>query len=72
MTITTPWLTAAKTTVGHTLPTALFFEARPEPDPSDLGGKCFNTFLGDTRSSTSLTATLFDFSGGDSAAATRR
>ena len=26
-----------------------------------LGGKCFNVFIGDTRSSQSLTATLFDF-----------
>jgi len=62
--ITTPWLTSAKTTVGHNLPTALFFEAGLNLTQSNLGGKCFNTFLGDTRSSTSLTATLFDYSGG--------
>ena len=63
-TITTPWLTAQKTTVGNTLGTALFFEAGLNLTKSGLGGKCFSTFLGDTRSSTSLTATLFDFSGG--------
>ena len=63
-TITTPWLTAQKTTVGHTLGTALFFEAGLNLTDSGLGGQCFSTFLGDTRSSTSLTATLFDFSGG--------
>ena len=62
--ITTPWLTAQKTTVGNTLGTALFFEAGLNLTDSGLGGKCFSTFLGDTRSSTSLTATLFDFSGG--------
>ena len=53
-----------KTTVGHALGTALFFEAGLNLTESGLGGKCFSTFLGDTRSSTSLTATLFDFSGG--------
>ena len=63
-TITTQWLTAQKTTVGHTLGTALFFEAGLNLTESGLGGQCFSTFLGDTRSSTSLTATLFDFSGG--------
>ena len=57
------WLTAQKTTVGHTLGTALFFEAGLNLTES-AGGQCFSTFLGDTRSSTSLTATLFDFSGG--------
>ncbi len=46
------------------LGTALFFEAGLNLTKSGLGGKCFSTFLGDTRSSTSLTATLFDFSGG--------
>src|SRR5206468_9640704 len=31
---------------------------------SGLGGRCFNVFIGDTRSSKSLTATLFDFARG--------
>lgn len=63
-TINTPWLTASKTTVGHSLPEAQFFEGGVNLTDSNLGGKCFNTFLADTRSSTSLTATLFDFIGG--------
>ena len=65
--ITTPWLTAAKTLsppVGHSLPTAQFFEGGVNLTKANLAGKCFNTFLADTRSSTSLTATLFDFTGG--------
>ncbi len=63
-TITTPWQTAAKTSIGTSLPTAQFFEGGINLTDSQLGGKCFNTFVGDTRSSTSLTATLFDFAGG--------
>ena len=65
--ISTPWLTAAKTlnpNVGHSLPTAQFFEGGLNLTQADLGGTCFTTFLGDTRSSTSLTATLFDYAGG--------
>jgi hypothetical protein len=65
--ISTPWLTAAKTlnpNVGHTVPTAQFFEGGVNLTQSGLGGQCFSTFLADTRSSTSLTATLFDFTGG--------
>ena len=50
--------------VGHRSAIARVLRGRHEPDESDLGGKCFSTFLGDTRSSTSLTATLFDFAGG--------
>jgi hypothetical protein len=61
--ITTPWLTAAKTTgVGNNVPIAQFYEAGLNLSDANLGGKCFSTFIGDTRSSTSLTATLFDFS----------
>jgi hypothetical protein len=64
-TITTPWLTANfKDGVGHKLRTGEFFEGGVNLTRADLGGKCFNTFLGDTRSSQSLTATLFDFSRG--------
>ena len=45
--ITTPWLTAAKTTgVGHSLPTAQFFEGGLNLTDSGLGGKCFNVAAG--------------------------
>lgn len=64
-TITTPWLTANfKDKVGNQLRTAEFFEGGVNLTDSNLGGKCFNVFIGDTRSSTSLTATLFDFARG--------
>jgi hypothetical protein len=63
--ITTPWLTANfKDKVDHALRTAEFFEGGINLTDLNLGGKCFSSFLGDTRSSTSLTATLFDFAGG--------
>ena len=63
--ITVPWLTAAKTTgVGHTLPTAQFFEGGVNLTQSGLGGHCFNTFISNTRSSQSPTATIFDFAQG--------
>ena len=71
--ITTPWLTAAKTNRRRPHPPGrAVLRGRREPDPADLAGKCFNTFIGDTRSSTSLTATLFDFSGGTLGECTRR
>jgi hypothetical protein len=61
-TITTPWLTANKQDgVGHSLRISEFFEGGVNLTDSGLGGRCFNTFLADTRSSQSLTATLFDF-----------
>jgi hypothetical protein len=66
--ITTPWLTAAKTLnpqVGNNLPIAQFFEGGVNLTQSGLGGKCFNTFIGDTRSSAELNATLFDYSLGE-------
>jgi hypothetical protein len=57
-----PWLTSnAKDKVGNKLRTSEFFEGGINLTGLDLGGKCFNTFLADTRSSQSLTATLFDF-----------
>ncbi len=63
--ITVPWLTSNfKDKVGNALRTAEFFEGGINLTDLDLGGTCFNTFIGDTRSSTSLTATLFDFAGG--------
>jgi hypothetical protein len=64
-TITTPWLTANKQDgVGHSLRTSEFFEGGLNLTKSNLGGKCFNEFIADTRSSQSLTATLFDFARG--------
>jgi hypothetical protein len=62
--ITIPWQGAVKTTLTKTLSTALFFEGGVNLTKSNLGGKCFNTFLADTRSSVSPTATLFDYTGG--------
>jgi hypothetical protein len=64
-TITTPWQTANKQDgVGNSLRVSEFFEAGLNLTDSGLGNRCFNVFLADTRSSTSLTATLFDFSRG--------
>jgi hypothetical protein len=64
-TIITPWLTAnTQDGVGHSLRVSEFFEGGINLTDSGLGGKCFSTFLANTRSSTSLTATLFDFSRG--------
>jgi hypothetical protein len=66
--ITTPWLTAndaTHTELGNTLQPGEFFEGGIDVDKfPQLSGKCFNDFLGDTRSSQSLTATLFDFANG--------
>ena len=62
-TITTPWLTSNKQDgVGHSLRVSEFFEGGINLTDANLGGRCFNVFTADTRSSTSLTATLFDFS----------
>lgn len=64
-TITTPWATAnAKDGVGTTLREAEFFEGGLDLTASNLGDRCFNVFIGDTRSSQSLTATLFDYAEG--------
>jgi len=58
-----PWLTANKQDgVGHSLRVSEFYEGGINLTDLDLGGRCFNTFIGNTRSSTSLTATIFDFS----------
>ena len=63
-TITTPWLTANKDdNTGHSLRIAEFFEGGLNLTKSQLGDKCFNTFISNTRSSQSLTATIFDFVG---------
>jgi hypothetical protein len=63
-TITTPWLTVNKTTVGHSLESREFFEGGINLTDSGLGGKCFNTFLASTRASQELGANLHDFSRG--------
>lgn len=64
-TITTPWLTSNKQdNVGHSLRESEFFEGGLNLTKAGLAGKCFNTFLADTRSSQSLTATLFDYTEG--------
>jgi hypothetical protein len=61
-----PWPTENKTDgVGHTLRTSEFFEGGIDLSTLGLGNTCFNTFLADTRSSQSLTATLYDFSVGN-------
>ena len=62
-TITTPWLTANKQDgAGHSLRVSEFFEAGLNLTDFGFGGSCFSTFTGVTRSSTSLTATIFDYS----------
>jgi hypothetical protein len=59
-----PWLTENKTDgVGHTLESGEFFEGGIDLSaPSvNLANNCFNAFIPDTRSSQSLTATLYDY-----------
>jgi hypothetical protein len=67
-TITTPWLTSNKNDgVGNSLRATEFFEGGIDITAAFAGSiapTCFNTFLGDTRSSVSLTATLFDYARG--------
>jgi len=64
-TIDVPWLTFSKTLgLGHKLPTGEFFEGGINLTNTGLSGKCFNVFLSDTRSSQSLTASLYDFARG--------
>ena len=66
--ITTSWLTSNGTTVGHTVVPPDFFEGGINLTEAfeNVGGapSCFSTFIGNTRSSPSLTATLFDFAAG--------
>ena len=68
--ITTPWLTSDATLgVGTTVVPPDFFEGGIDITAAfqESGGTaptCFNTYIADTRSSTSLTATLFDFARG--------
>ena len=69
--VTTKWLTADATEgVGNTVVPPDFFEGGINLTKAfqQAGGgtvpSCFNTFIGNTRSSTSLTATLFDYARG--------
>jgi hypothetical protein len=63
--ISTPWLTAnTDDNVGHTLQPSEFFEGGINLTNTGFGDQCFNTFVGDTRSSQSLTATIFDYARG--------
>jgi hypothetical protein len=66
--ITTPWLTSDATLgVGHTVVPPNFFEGGIDLTSAfgtSTVPSCFSTFIGDTRSSTSLTATLFDYARG--------
>ena len=70
--ITVPWLTADATLgVGNTVVPPDFFEgainiskAFREAPGGGTAPACFNTFIADTRSSQSATATLFDFARG--------
>ena len=60
-----PWLTSnSRDGVGHKLREGEFFEGGLNLTDAGLGGKCFNVFIGNTRSSTSLTATIFDYARG--------
>jgi len=60
--ITTPWPTSNATDgLGTTLQPSEFFEGGIDLTAKGLGNRCFNTFVGDTRSSQSLTATIFDY-----------
>ena len=68
--ITTKWLTADATLgVGHTVVPPDFFEGginitKIFSESGSTAPSCFNTFVGDTRSSQELTATLFDYARG--------
>jgi hypothetical protein len=62
-TIDPPWDTENKDRTGD-LKVSEFFEGGLNLTESGIGDACFNTFIADTRSSQSLTATLFDFARG--------
>jgi hypothetical protein len=64
--VTTPWLTANGTSVGHTIVPPDFFEGGIDITKAFQGAggtvpSCFNTSVPDTRSSATPTATLFDY-----------
>lgn len=62
--ITTKWLTSNGTAVGTTVVPPDFFEGGINLTEVLGGAACFSTFIADTRSSQSLSATLFDFARG--------
>lgn len=63
--ITTKWLTSDGTLgIGNTVVPPNFFEGAINLTEVLGGAACFSTFVADTRSSQSLTATLFDFARG--------
>jgi hypothetical protein len=62
-TLNPPWDNANKDGTSD-VKIAEFFEGGLDLTEKGLGGKCFNTFIADTRSSQSLTATIFDFARG--------
>jgi hypothetical protein len=68
--VTTPWPTKDKTSAVNTLAVSEFFEAGFNITDALAGGTqgtepCFSSFLLETRSSSSIDATLKDFSGGN-------
>ena len=62
-TLNPPWDTANKSGTS-TNEVSEFFEGGLDLTAANLGDRCFNVFIADTRSSQSLTATLFDFARG--------
>src|SRR6266576_4356511 len=69
--ITVPWLTVNGSTVGNTIVPPDFFEgaidltrAFSEAPGGGTTPGCFNTFIADTRSSPSASATLYDYARG--------
>jgi hypothetical protein len=64
VTINPPWDNENKRG-GSNVRIAEFFEGGLNITEAGITGECFATFLADTRSSQSLTATLFDFASGE-------
>jgi hypothetical protein len=64
VTINPPWDNENKRGGGN-VRIAEFFEGGLNITEAGITGECFATFLADTRSSQSLTATLFDFAAGE-------
>lgn len=56
-----PWLTASAGGVGHTVPTVQFYEGSIDLTAVSGGSVCEARAIGDTRSSATPDATLFDF-----------
>jgi hypothetical protein len=62
-TLDPPWDTANKDGTSD-IKISEFFEGGLDLTAKGLGGKCFNTFIADTRQSQSLTSTIFDYARG--------